>query len=54
MSDSNETMKIVASMLSRAKQYGLEVEVVADFGYARSTGDTVAEAASYALSEWDL
>jgi hypothetical protein len=54
MSDTQEEMDIVSAMLRRAREYGLEVEVVTFFGSARASGDSVADAASYALYEWDL
>ena len=50
----NQEMDAIASMLECAKKYGLEVEVVAAFGAARETGDSVEQAVIYALYEWDL
>ena len=44
----------ISDMLLNAKRYGLEVEVLYSFYNAAKSGDSVEDAANYALYEWDI
>lgn len=53
-STSMQEVEAIQAMLNAAEAHGLTAEAVWSFGNSRANGSEVADAASYALTEWDL
>jgi hypothetical protein len=48
-----DPINVVFAMLTRARDAGMVVEVVATYGDLRAAGNSVVEASRHALREWD-